>query len=221
MFGTIDGAGMPPVAALSPGIPSSTGDSNAPPPQSGRHPSHSHAESSEINEGIALAGTATANAAAPAIPAANAVLASMPRSPEVVTKLTCRSFTRDSNRVALTFAGRAAQRIAAVALVGAERLFASKIPLPLGFSTRAARIPVGHAALTATWVSRTSAMILDIHTELLDLIDRGLVGDIADLATRHLGSTARHLRSRLRTRCRRSLSHFAARLLSGGAELRR
>ena len=34
-FGTIAGAGIPPSAALSPGIPSSGGDSNAPPAQSG------------------------------------------------------------------------------------------------------------------------------------------------------------------------------------------
>jgi hypothetical protein len=55
MLGTIAGAGMPPAAALSPGIPSSGGESNAPSAQSGcRHPNNAHAGSS-----CALAGTIT------------------------------------------------------------------------------------------------------------------------------------------------------------------
>jgi hypothetical protein len=112
MFGTIAGAGIPPIAALSPGIPSSTGDSNAPPPQSGcRAPNQSHAGSSwtkagarggtpgmPASTGVAFAETVAPITATPAIPAAAAVLASVPRTPDAITQLVCRSFKRDSNK---------------------------------------------------------------------------------------------------------------------------
>jgi hypothetical protein len=81
MFGTIDGAGIPPSAALSPGIPSSGGDSNKPPAQAGcRHPNHSHAGSSWT----AFAGTDALMRATPAIAPATTVLASVPRTPEAI-----------------------------------------------------------------------------------------------------------------------------------------
>jgi hypothetical protein len=74
VFGNIDGAGMPPSAALSPGIPSSTGESKAPPAHSGcRAPNQSHA-------GSAFAGTVAPITAAPAIAAAAAVLVSLRRA---------------------------------------------------------------------------------------------------------------------------------------------
>src|ERR1700704_2599774 len=101
MFGTIAGAGIPPIAALSPGIPSSGGDSNAPPPQSGcRAPNQSHAGSSWTKAGarggtpsrpapagVAFAETVAPITAIPAIPAATAVLASAPRTPQAVNQL--------------------------------------------------------------------------------------------------------------------------------------
>jgi hypothetical protein len=95
MFGTIAGAGIPPIAALSPGIPSSTGESNEPPAQRGwRHPNQSHAGSSWTKAGAAFSGIVAPSTATPATPAANAVLASLPRTSETVTQLICRSFKR-------------------------------------------------------------------------------------------------------------------------------
>jgi hypothetical protein len=89
MFGTIAGAGIPPIAALSPGIPSSTGESNAPPAQSGcRAPNQSHA-------GSAFAGTVAPITATPAIAAAPAALVSLPCTPDAID--ICHSFKRDSN----------------------------------------------------------------------------------------------------------------------------
>jgi hypothetical protein len=69
-FGTIAGAGIPPSAALSPGTPSSTGESNAPPAQSGwRHPNTSQPGSSwtagEVADGMAFAGTVAPITATP------------------------------------------------------------------------------------------------------------------------------------------------------------
>jgi hypothetical protein len=88
MFGTIAGAGIPPMAALSPGIPSSTGESNMPPAQSGcRHPNQSHAGSSWAKAGAAFAGTAAPSTVTPATPAANAVLTTVPRTPEAINQL--------------------------------------------------------------------------------------------------------------------------------------
>jgi hypothetical protein len=91
IFGTIDGAGIPPIAALSPGTPSSGGESNAPAAQSGcRQPNISHAGSSWTKAGVAFAGTAVPSTASPAIPAA-AVLASARRILETVI---CYPLTR-------------------------------------------------------------------------------------------------------------------------------
>jgi hypothetical protein len=94
IFGTIAGAGIPPIAALSPGIPSSTGESNAPPAQSGcRHPNTSHPGSSwtasgrsgmGTPRGLAFAGTVAPIMAIPAIAAATAVLVNAPLTSEAV-----------------------------------------------------------------------------------------------------------------------------------------
>jgi hypothetical protein len=83
-FGTIAGAGIPPSAALSPGMPSSGGFSNRPPAQAGcRHPNHSHAGSSWAT--VVVVGTVRPVTAIPVISAAAAVLASVARAPEVIT----------------------------------------------------------------------------------------------------------------------------------------
>lgn len=112
MFGNIDGAGIPPSAALSPGIPSSAGDSKAPPAQSGcRHPNMSHPGSSvtiggrrgtdtpggPAAAGVALAGAVTPNMATPVAAAATAVADSLLRTPDAITKVICSSFKRGSN----------------------------------------------------------------------------------------------------------------------------
>ena len=114
-FGTIAGAGIPPSAALSPGIPSSAGDSNAPPAQSGcRHPNISH-------PGSAFAGTVAPITATPAIAAATAVLVSVPRTPDPIAQLICRSFSRDSNEFVLTFVAlESSEDIAALIPAGAD-----------------------------------------------------------------------------------------------------
>ncbi len=102
MFGTIAGAGIPPSAALSPGIPSSGDDSNAPPAQSGcRHPNISHPGSSWTKRGrtgtgtpgrpapagVAFAETGAPIMATPATAAAAAVLVSVPRTLDAITQL--------------------------------------------------------------------------------------------------------------------------------------
>jgi hypothetical protein len=112
MFGTIAGAGIPPSAALSPGIPSSAGDSKAPPAHSGcRHPNISHPGSSvamggrrgraapaePAAAGAALAGTVTPMAAIPAIVAATAVVESLLHNADAVTQVIRRSFKRGSS----------------------------------------------------------------------------------------------------------------------------
>jgi hypothetical protein len=114
MFGTIAGAGIPPSAALSPGIPSSGGDSNAPPAQSGcRHPNISHPGSSWTARGrrgtgtprrpVAIAGTVAPITATPATAAATAVLVSLPRTPDAITQL-IRHSSLWNNRATLPFA---------------------------------------------------------------------------------------------------------------------
>jgi hypothetical protein len=93
-FGTIAGARIPPSAALLPGIPSSGGDSNAPPAQSGcRHPNTSHPGSS-WTAGIAFAGTVAPITAIPATAAATAGLISAPRMPEAVIEFIGRGENR-------------------------------------------------------------------------------------------------------------------------------
>jgi hypothetical protein len=93
---TIAGAGIPPSAALSPGIPSSAGDPNAPPTQSGcRHPNIAHPGSSWAAGRPAAVGVAFAAAVAhhghSAIAAATAVLVSVPRTLDAITRLICLS----------------------------------------------------------------------------------------------------------------------------------
>jgi hypothetical protein len=103
VFGTIAGAGIPPPAASSPGIPSSAGESNAPPAQSGcRHPNISH-PGSFWTAGVAFEGAVAPITPTPAIAAATAVLVSLPRSPDAITHLICRSLQRGSDS-RLTFA---------------------------------------------------------------------------------------------------------------------
>ncbi|OBB87122.1 hypothetical protein A5719_14275 [Mycolicibacterium peregrinum] len=101
-FGTIAGAGMPPSAALSPGIPSSGVWSYMPPQQAGFHPSVAHAGSSGLlgeSRAAGVRGAAEATdtgvtAPSTAIPeiAATADLVSRHRTSEVINERIFRSF---------------------------------------------------------------------------------------------------------------------------------
>jgi len=77
MFGTIAGAGIPPSAALSPGIPSSATGPHAPPPHSGcRHPNASHPGSAwTAGTGAGFSATLAPITAIPTTAAAAAVIA--------------------------------------------------------------------------------------------------------------------------------------------------
>ncbi len=115
-LGTIAGAGIPPPAASSPGMPSSGAWSYMPPKQDGFHPSVAHAGSSGLlgSKVASMPGGAEATAAifagstapstdSPAI-AATAALFSVFRASQVIVRLICRSFTWDLTRGGLTFA---------------------------------------------------------------------------------------------------------------------
>ncbi|WP_131590602.1 hypothetical protein [Mycolicibacterium setense] len=104
-LGTIAGAGIPPPAASSPGMPSSGTWSYMPPKQDGFHPSVAHAGSSGLlgsktagmpggAEATAamFAGSTAPNTDSPAI-AATAALVNALRTSEVIIQLICRSFT--------------------------------------------------------------------------------------------------------------------------------
>jgi hypothetical protein len=99
VLGTSAGAGIPPSAALSPGIPSSGGDANAPPAHIGcRHPNISHPGSScatsdmdtsgrPARGGVVFAATIAPITAIPPIAVATAVPVSVTRTPEPIAEL--------------------------------------------------------------------------------------------------------------------------------------
>ncbi|WP_454790257.1 hypothetical protein [Mycolicibacterium lutetiense] len=115
-FGTIAGAGMPPSAALSPGIPSPGVWSYMPPQQAGFHPSVAHAGSSglvgesraagtrgaaEATDGVGAGVTALSTAIAEI--AATADLVSKRRISEAIIERIFRSFI-PAKQVSSTFA---------------------------------------------------------------------------------------------------------------------